>query len=588
MRRKLGINMKKECCISYLKPFAKRLIVGPIFKFIEAAFELIVPILMALIIDEGITNRGGDLKYIYTIGGIIIALGIFGLASSLVCQFTASRASQGYGTLLRNAIFKKINSLSMKELDSVGSDALINIMTNDINQLQLAVAMLIRLVVRAPFLVIGSLIASMIINFKVGIIFFVMIVFISIILYFIIKVSSKKYTKVQNKLDDLSVISNENLKGAREVRGFAMQEKEKARFNQEVKNYQKEALSIARISSLLNPLTSIITNIAIIAILYFGSRMVNNGSLLQGEVIALVNYMNQILLALIVVSNLVVIFTKAYASLKRCDALLSLNTSIQNGEKLVEKTDSNTILVFDNVSFAYDDITETSIHDIDFKVQKGSTIGIIGSTGSGKSTLVKLIARFYDPSTGEIYLNDKNLKTYDLDSLRKTIGLVHQKAVLFKGTIRSNLQMANPLATDEQMYEALRIAKAFDFVKEKGGLDALVEENGRNYSGGQKQRITIAQAIVKQPKILILDDSTSALDYMTDAEVRKNIKNYSHYLTTIIISQRASTLKDANQIIVLDDGRIEGIGTHEELLKSCLVYQEICSSQKESEDKKND
>ena len=400
--------------------------------------------------------------------------------------------------------------------------------------------------------------------------------------------SSKKYTKVQNKLDDLSVISNENLKGAREVRGFAMQEKEKARFNQEVKNYQKEALSIARISSLLNPLTSIITNIAIIAILYFGSRMVNNGSLLQGEVIALVNYMNQILLALIVVSNLVVIFTKAYASLKRCDALLSLNTSIQNGEKLVEKTDSNTILVFDNVSFAYDDITETSIHDIDFKVQKGSTIGIIGSTGSGKSTLVKLIARFYDPSTGEIYLNDKNLKTYDLDSLRKTIGLVHQKAVLFKGTIRSNLQMANPLATDEQMYEALRIAKAFDFVKEKGGLDALVEENGRNYSGGQKQRITIAQAIVKQPKILILDDSTSALDYMTDAEVRKNIKNYSHYLTTIIISQRASTLKDANQIIVLDDGRIEGIGTHEELLKSCLVYQEICSSQKESEDKKND
>ena len=307
--------MKQERCISYLKPFTKRLIIGPIFKFIEAVFELIVPILMALIIDEGIKNRGGDLKYIYIVGIIIIILGILGLASSLVCQFSASRASQGYGTLLRNAIFKKINSLSEKELDNVGSDALVNIMTNDINQLQLAVAMLIRLVVRAPFLVLGSLIASMIINFKIGLIFLIMIILISIILYFIIKVSSKKYTKVQNKLDDLSIVSSENLKGSREVRGFAMQEKEKDRFIKEAKSYQKEALSIAKISSLLNPLTSIITNIAIIAIIYFGSKMVNGGNLLQGEVIALVNYMNQILLALIVVSNLVVIFTKAYACL---------------------------------------------------------------------------------------------------------------------------------------------------------------------------------------------------------------------------------------------------------------------------------
>ncbi len=573
--------MKQERCISYLKPFTKRLIIGPIFKFIEAVFELIVPILMALIIDEGIKKRGGDLKYIYSIGIIIIVLGILGLASSLVCQFSASRASQGYGTLLRNAIFKKINSLSAKELDTMGSDALVNIMTNDINQLQLAVAMLIRLVVRAPFLVLGSLVASMIINFKIGLIFLIMIILISIVLYFIVKASSTKYTKVQSKLDDLSIVSSENLKGSREVRGFATQEKEKKRFIKEAKAYQKEALSIAKISSLLNPFTSVITNIAIIAIIYFGSKMVNRGNLLQGEVIALVNYMNQILLALIVVSNLVVIFTKAYASLKRCDALLSLNSSIKNGEDTDIDFDNENIIEFKNVSFAYDDITETSIHDIDFSIKKGSTIGIIGGTGSGKSTLIKLIERFYDPSLGKIYLSGKDLQEYDLKILRKTIGLVHQKAVLFKGTIRTNLQMANSNASDDEMIAALRVAKAFDFVMEKGGLDAWVEENGRNYSGGQKQRITIAQAIVKKPNILILDDSTSALDYMTDAAVRKNIKNYSKDLTTIIISQRASSLKDADKIIVLDDGKIEGIGTHNDLLRDCMVYQEICSSQKE-------
>lgn len=573
--------MKQERCISYLKPFTKRLIIGPIFKFIEAVFELIVPILMALIIDEGIKKRGGDLKYIYSIGIIIIVLGILGLASSLVCQFSASRASQGYGTLLRNAIFKKINSLSAKELDTMGSDALVNIMTNDINQLQLAVAMLIRLVVRAPFLVLGSLVASMIINFKIGLIFLIMIILISIVLYFIVKASSTKYTKVQSKLDDLSIVSSENLKGSREVRGFATQEKEKERFIKEAKAYQKEALSIAKISSLLNPFTSVITNIAIIAIIYFGSKMVNRGNLLQGEVIALVNYMNQILLALIVVSNLVVIFTKAYASLKRCDALLSLNSSIKNGEDTDIDFDNENIIEFKNVSFAYDDITETSIHDIDFSIKKGSTIGIIGGTGSGKSTLIKLIERFYDPSLGKIYLSGKDLQEYDLKILRKTIGLVHQKAVLFKGTIRTNLQMANSNASDDEMIAALRVAKAFDFVMEKGGLDAWVEENGRNYSGGQKQRITIAQAIVKKPNILILDDSTSALDYMTDAAVRKNIKNYSKDLTTIIISQRASSLKDADKIIVLDDGKIEGIGTHNDLLRDCMVYREICSSQKE-------
>lgn len=567
----------KDKCTHYLKPFTKRLIIGPIFKLIEAIFELIVPILMALIIDEGVKYQ--NKTYIYSVGAIIIVLGVLGLGSSLVCQFNASRASQGYGTLLRNAIFRKINSLSPKELEKVGSDALINIMGNDINQLQLAVAMLIRLVVRAPFLVLGSLIAACIINLKIGLIFLVMVIFIALILYFVIKESSKRYTKVQDKLDDLSVITSENLKGAREVRGFAMQAKEEERFEKEVKRYQREALTIAKISALLNPLTTIVANFSVIAILYFGGKMVEIGTLSQGEVIALVNYMNQILLALIVVSNLVVIFTKAYASLKRCDALLALNSSIENGTVLTLNEETEDLLVFHHVSFAYDVITETSIEDISFTLKRGQTLGIIGGTGSGKSTIVQLIERYFDVTTGTIDYTGKPIQMIDLHTLRSSIGLVQQKAVLFKGTIRSNLQMAAPMATEEEMMRALEVAQAADFVLEKGGLDSVVEENGRNFSGGQKQRISIAMALVKQPKLLILDDSTSALDYMTDAKVRKGIQDFAKDMTCIIISQRASSLKEANQILVLDEGKMMGMGTHQSLLNSCEVYQEICASQ---------
>lgn len=572
-----GVDNMKDKCTHYLKPFTKRLIIGPIFKLIEAIFELIVPILMALIIDEGVKYQ--NKTYIYSVGAIIIVLGVLGLGSSLVCQFNASRASQGYGTLLRNAIFRKINSLSPKELEKVGSDALINIMGNDINQLQLAVAMLIRLVVRAPFLVLGSLIAACIINLKIGLIFLVMVIFIALILYFVIKESSKRYTKVQDKLDDLSVITSENLKGAREVRGFAMQAKEEERFEKEVKRYQREALTIAKISALLNPLTTIVANFSVIAILYFGGKMVEIGTLSQGEVIALVNYMNQILLALIVVSNLVVIFTKAYASLKRCDALLALNSSIENGTVSTLNEETEDLLVFHHVSFAYDVITETSIEDISFTLKRGQTLGIIGGTGSGKSTIVQLIERYFDVTTGTIDYSGKPIQMIDLHTLRSSIGLVQQKAVLFKGTIRSNLQMAAPMATEEEMMRALEVAQAADFVLEKGGLDSVVEENGRNFSGGQKQRISIAMALVKQPKLLILDDSTSALDYMTDAKVRKGIQDFAKDMTCIIISQRASSLKEANQILVLDEGKMMGMGTHQSLLNSCEVYQEICASQ---------
>lgn len=573
---------QQDHCLKYLKPFTKRLIIGPIFKLIEAIFELIVPILMALIIDEGIKARGGDIKYIITIGLIIIGLGILGLVSSLVCQFNASRASQGYGTVLRNTIFRKINSLSNEELEKVGSSTLINIMTNDINQLQVAVAMLIRLVIRAPFLVIGSLVAAMIINFKIGLIFLVTIIIIAVILFIIIKSSSKRYPKVQQKLDDLSVVTSENLKGAREVRGFAMEHVEKARFNKEVKTYQKEALLIAKISSLLNPLTTIATNSAIILVLYFGGQMVNNGNLLQGEVIALVNYLNQMLLALIVVSNLVVIFTKAYASLKRCNALLALNSHLVEGSlDKISNDDNMSLLIFNNVSFHYLASNQNALSNCHFQIKKGETIGIIGSTGSGKSTIVKLIERFYDPTEGEIILAGHNMKEYKFSTIRKNVGLVHQKAVLFKGTIRSNLLMSNPDATDEEMIDALKKACAYDFLKEKGMLDAICEENGRNFSGGQRQRLTIATVLVKKPMLLILDDATSALDYLTDAKVRANIKELENDLTTIIISQRASSIKDANQIIVLDEGKIEAMGPHEELLKISKVYQEICSSQNE-------
>lgn len=568
--------MNKDNCTKYLKPFKKRLIIGPIFKLIEAIFELIVPILMAKIIDIGIKNN--DKIYVYTVGAIIIALGILGLASSLVCQFNASRASQGYGTDLRNAIFTKINKLSPKELDLVGNDSLINIIINDVNQLQLAVAMLIRLVVRAPFLVIGSLVAAFLINYKVGFIFLFLIILISIILYIIIKTSSVKYTKVQSKLDDLSVVTSENLKGSREVRGFAMQDMEEKRFAKYASEYQKEAIAIARISSLLNPLTSIVTNFAIIAILYFGGKLVSFGELTQGEVIALVNYMNQILLALIVVSNLVVIFTKAFASLNRCNKILALETSIEDGKLDVEFSKEN-VIKFDNVTFAYGDLTKPSLENINFTIKKHSTVGIIGSTGSGKSTIVQLIERFYDPTEGRIELNEKDLKEYSQESLRKSIGMVHQKAILFKGTIRSNLLMSNPNATEEEMITALKISEAFDFVNDKGGLCAEVEENGRNFSGGQKQRLNIAIALVKHPKLLILDDSTSALDYITDAKVRKAIKEYSKNMTSIIISQRASSIKDADEIIVLDDGKVQGIGTHYQLLENCPIYQAICASQ---------
>lgn len=578
------IEMPKT--LSYLKKFKKQLILGPVFKLIEAIFELIVPMIMALIIDKGIYLDengiviGGNANYIVKMGIVIVVLGILGLLSSFTCQFFASRASQGYGTELRNALFAHIQSLSHHELDQVGSSNLVNIMNNDVNQLQLAVAMLIRLVIRAPFLVIGGLIMSFLIHYQIGFIFLITIPIISLCLFFIMKKSAAKYHQVQKKLDDLSLISSENLTGSRVIKAFNQQEEEIKKFSKKTVEYQDEAIQIAKITSLLNPLTFLVVNIAIVILLFFGGRFVNIGTLSKGNVIALVNYMNQILLALIVVSNLVVIFTKAKASLERCNRIFSLQSSLKSGNQQIEIKDNQPILSFENVSFKYPNSENYAIENISFQLYLGQTLGIIGGTGSGKSTILQLIEHFYDATDGKIYFANQKMENIALEQLRKEVGLVSQKAVLFKGTIASNFLMAKEDATEEEMIQALKIAEAYDFVsKYDDFLAHPVEEGGKNFSGGQRQRLSIARAVLASPHLLILDDSTSALDYLTDFNVRKNIQQHFQNLATILISQRANSLKNADLILVIDDGKIVGKGTHLSLLENCAIYQEIYASQ---------
>lgn len=576
--------------LTYLKRFKKQLILGPIFKLIEAIFELIVPLIMAMVIDNGINLDadgkviGGNINYIIVMGIVIVSLGILGLASSLTCQFFASRASQGYGTVLRNELFKHINSLSFNELDQLGTNNLVNVMTNDINQLQLAVAMLIRLVIRAPFLVIGGLVMSFIINYKVGFIFLITIPIIAFFLAIIMKKSSKKYLDVQKKLDDLTLISSENLTGARVIKAFNKEEREINRFENKTIEYQKEAVNIAKITSFLNPITFLLINIAIIFIIYFGGIQVNIGNLTQGNVIALVNYMNQILLALIVVSNLVVIFTKAKASLDRCERVFSLQSSLIDGKDNVNENYPD-IVRFENVSFKYPLSENYVIENIDFNLPKGKTLGIIGGTGSGKTTIINLIERFYDASLGNVYFCNKNIKNLNKEYLRNQIGLVSQKSILFKGNIRSNMLMAKKNATDEEIFEALKIANADFVLNLPDKLDHIVEEGGKNYSGGQRQRLTIARAILQKPQLLILDDSTSALDYLTDYNLRHNLATMMPKdMSLIIISQRANSLKNADEIIVIDEGLVVGKGNHNFLLKNCPTYQEIYKSQNDDKE----
>lgn len=563
----------------YLKDFKKEVILGPIFKLLEAIFELIVPLVMAKIIDVGVGNS--DSNYILKMGGILILLGITGLMSALICQYFASKASQGVGTKIRNDLFKHINSLSHTEIDEIGTPTLITRITNDVNIIQSAVAMLIRLAVRAPFLIIGSTVMAMTIDFKSSIIFLIATPIIAIIIYLVMSKSVPFYTVIQKKLDNISLITSENLEGVRVVRAFSNEKNEMDRFNKASKDLAKLSTNVGKISALLNPVTSVIANFAIIAILWFGGIRVDSGTLTQGKIIALVNYMTSILLALIVLANLIVLFTKAFASIKRVKEIFAIEPSITESAISEESSLENSSKIeFNNVSFKYKNSNENSLSNLNVSINAGETVGIIGGTGSGKSSFINLIPRFYDASTGSVLIDGLDVKNYSLKNLRKKIGVVPQKAVLFSGTLKANLLLGNENATDDDIKAALDIAQASEFVnKLPKKYDTILSEGGKNLSGGQKQRLTIARALICKPEILILDDSSSALDFATDAALRRSLKEKTKDMTVLMVSQRASTVKDADKIIVFDNGEIKGIGTHDYLMNNCDVYKEIFLSQ---------
>lgn len=566
----------------YLKYYKLQVTIGPVFKLLEAVFELIVPLIMANIIDIGVKN--GDTNYIAKQGVLLVILGVTGLLSALICQYSASFASQGVGTILRRDLFHHINTLSHKEIDNIGTPSLITRMTSDINQIQLAVAMLIRLVIRAPFLVVGAMIMASTVSLKLSVIFFGAAVLIGLTLYIIMSKSVPFFKTIQKRLDRISLISRENLRGNRVIRAFARQDEEEEKFSKAAQELTDASISAGRISVLLSPLTCIITNIAIALIIWFGGMNVNIGELSQGDIIALVNYMTQIMLAMVVVADLVVIFTRASASAQRINEIFETKTSVT--EEKAEKNptaENDNAIEFRNVSFSYGE--GEALKNVTFSIKKGETLGIIGGTGSGKSTFVNLIPRFYDATKGQVLVNGIDVKKYEIETLREKIGVVAQKTVLFKGSLRKNMQWGKEKATDEEIIKALKIAQSWDFVsKHPGKLDFDVAQGGKNFSGGQRQRLTIARALVKQPDILILDDSFSALDFATDANLRKELKEQTRGMTVVIVSQRASTIRNADKIVVLDEGECVGIGTHQELYKNCSEYREICLSQLSAEE----
>lgn len=566
----------------YLKYYKLQVTIGPVFKLLEAIFELIVPLIMANIIDIGVKN--GDTNYIAKQGVLLVILGVTGLLSALICQYSASFASQGVGTILRRDLFHHINTLSHKEIDIIGTPSLITRMTSDINQIQLAVAMLIRLVIRAPFLVVGAMIMASTVSLKLSVIFFGAAALIGLTLYIIMSKSVPFFKTIQKRLDRISLISRENLRGNRVIRAFARQDEEEEKFSKAAQELTDASISAGRISVLLSPLTCIITNIAIALIIWFGGMNVNIGELSQGDIIALVNYMTQIMLAMVVVADLVVIFTRASASAQRINEIFETKTSVT--EEKAEKNptaENDNAIEFRNVSFSYGE--GEALKNVTFSIKKGETLGIIGGTGSGKSTFVNLIPRFYDATKGQVLVNGVDVKKYEIETLREKIGVVAQKTVLFKGSLRKNMQWGKEKATDDEIIKALKIAQSWDFVEKlPGKLDFDVAQGGKNFSGGQRQRLTIARALVKQPDILILDDSFSALDFATDANLRKELKEQTSGMTVVIVSQRASTIRNADKIVVLDEGECVGIGTHQELYKNCSEYREICLSQLSAEE----
>lgn len=566
----------------YLGAFKRELIIGPAAKLTEAIFELIVPLIMADIIDTGI-NGGAGKPYIYKMGGIMVLLGVLGLCCALVCQYLASKASQGVGTVIRNDLFRHINTFSHTELDRFGTPSLITRITGDVNQVQSAVAMLIRLVVRAPFLVIGAAVMAMTIDLKLSLIFLAVMPIVSLILYLIMSRSVPFYKVIQKKLDKISLITRESLTGARVIRAFSRGEAEEKRFGEANDDYAETSMRVGRLSALLNPLTYAVMNLAIAAIVWFGGFRVDSGELSQGQVIAFVNYMTQISLALVVVANLVVLFTKAAACSARINEVFETVPSIVDGGDNSDVRQNVPKIEFKDVSFSYSENGDNALENISFSANAGETVGVIGGTGSGKSTLVNLIPRFYDAEKGEVLIDGVNVKNYRLDGLRKKVGVVPQKAVLFTGSIADNLRWGNENASLEDMEKAASTAQAKEFIdKLPEGFDTMIVQGGRNLSGGQKQRLTIARALTGSPEILILDDSASALDFATDAALRKAIAKNTHNMTVIIVSQRATSIRYADKIIVLDDGEAAGIGTHDELMESCEVYREIVLSQEKT------
>ncbi len=567
----------------YLKDYKKESILAPLFKLLEAFFELLVPLVMANIIDYGISNR--NMGYIGKMGLLLLLLGIVGLASSITAQFFAAKAAVGFSTQLRQALFDHIEDLSFTDIDKAGTSTMITRMTSDVNQVQSGINMTLRLFLRSPIIVFGAMIMAFTIDVKCALIFVVAIPLLSVVVFGIILSTIPMYKKVQAKLDQVLGITRENLTGVRVIRAFHQEAKEADRFRENNEALSAMQIFVGKISACMNPVTYIIVNGAIIALIYTGAVQVNIGNLSQGEVVAIINYMNQILVELVKLANLIVTMTKALACAERVASVFDIGADAAyvgaQDQKLADKVDKSApFLDFKHVSLTYQGAGAPTLQDMNFTVNRGDTVGIIGGTGSGKTSLVNLIPGFYPATEGEILLEGRDIRTMSDEELRGRIGVVPQKAVLFKGTIRSNLQWGKPDATEEEMWKALELAQASEVVDGKPGkLDATVAQNGKNFSGGQRQRLTIARALVRNPEILILDDSASALDYATDAKLRAAIRTLEDKTTTFIVSQRASTIRHADKIIVLDDGEIAGMGTHDELLKDCTVYQEIYYSQ---------
>lgn len=566
----------------YLKDYKKESIIGPLFKLLEATFELIVPVIMAHIIDIGIKNQ--DTLYIWKMGAVLVIFGILGLTCSLLAQYFAAKAAVGFGTALRHDLFWHIENLSHAEVDKAGSSTLVVRMTSDVNQVQSGVNLVLRLFLRSPFIVVGALVMAFTINWKAAMVFVVTVPLLAFVIYGIMVITIPLYKKVQRELDEVLLTTRENLTGVRVIRAFRTQKLERETFEHKSDVLMAIQMHVGKISASLNPLTYIIVNAGIIAVIWFGGIQVNVGDMTQGEVIALVNYMTQTLLALVALANLIITFTKALASAGRINEVFAMKPGIVDGnekESAVQQTEEpKTAVSMEDVTFYYQKSKEPALEHISFTAKKGETIGIIGGTGSGKSTLVSLIPRFYDVTEGRVFVNGKDVREYKVENLRSKVGMVPQKAVLFHGTIRDNMKMGREDASDEEIFEALKTAQALEIVENKPGkLDTVLSEGGKNLSGGQRQRLTIARALVRNPEVLILDDSASALDFATDANLRKAIAEDTNNMTVFIVSQRAASIMHADKIIVLDDGQMVGYGTHQELLKQCEVYQEICYSQ---------